>query len=68
MCVYTSNPFLSFYLKADKRERKLTYAGPMAQPPLSRWVGTHSVPLVQVSVSLLNYNEHGNDFVFIPCR
>jgi hypothetical protein len=34
-------------VKADKRERKLTYTGPLAQPPLSRWVATHSVALVQ---------------------
>jgi len=34
-------------VKADKRERKLTYQGPLAQPPLSRWVATHSVSLVQ---------------------
>lgn len=34
-------------VKADKRERKLTYTGPLAQPPLSRWMATHSVALVQ---------------------
>ena len=34
-------------VKADKRERKLTYSGPLAQPLLSRWVATHSVALVQ---------------------
>ena len=34
-------------VKADKRERKLTYKGPLATPPLARWIATHSMPLVQ---------------------
>uniref|UniRef100_A0A7S4F4T9 protein disulfide-isomerase n=1 Tax=Chrysotila carterae TaxID=13221 RepID=A0A7S4F4T9_CHRCT len=34
-------------VKADKRERKLTYSGPLAPAALSRWIATHSVALVQ---------------------
>mmetsp|Transcript_46178 Transcript_46178/g.76352 ORF Transcript_46178/g.76352 Transcript_46178/m.76352 type:complete len:515 (-) Transcript_46178:82-1626(-) len=34
-------------VKADKKERKLTYAGPLMVTKLARWVATHSVSLVQ---------------------
>ena len=34
-------------VKSDKRERKLTYAGPLAVPPLARWAATHSLAIVQ---------------------
>ena len=34
-------------VKAEKRERKLTYEGPLAVPRLARWVATHSLALVQ---------------------
>jgi hypothetical protein len=34
-------------VKADKRERKLTYDGPLAVQRMTRWVATHSLALVQ---------------------
>ena len=34
-------------VKADKKERSLTYGGPLAVAPLARWVATHSMPIVQ---------------------
>ena len=34
-------------VKADKRERKLTYDGPLVVPRMARWVATHSLALVQ---------------------
>ena len=34
-------------VKADKRERSLTYGGPLAVAPLARWVATHSLAIVQ---------------------
>ncbi|KAL1526390.1 hypothetical protein AB1Y20_015103 [Prymnesium parvum] len=34
-------------VKADKRERKLTYSGVLAVPPLARWIATHSLAIVQ---------------------
>jgi len=34
-------------VKADKRERKLSYTGPLAVPPMARWVATHSLAVVQ---------------------
>jgi hypothetical protein len=34
-------------VKADKKERKLNYGGPLAPPPLARWIATHHLPLVQ---------------------
>ena len=34
-------------VKADKRERKLTYDGPLVVQRMARWVATHSLALVQ---------------------
>ena len=34
-------------VKADKKERTLTYAGPLAVAPMARWVATHSLAVVQ---------------------
>ena len=34
-------------VKADKKERTLTYAGPLAVAPMARWVATHSLSIVQ---------------------
>ena len=34
-------------VKADRRERTLTYGGPLHVSPLARWVATHSLPVVQ---------------------
>jgi len=34
-------------VKADKKERTLTYSGPLAVPPMARWVATHSLAVVQ---------------------
>lgn len=34
-------------VKADRRERTLTYSGALAVPPLARWVATHSLSIVQ---------------------
>jgi len=34
-------------VKADRRERTLTYSGPLAVAPLARWVATHSLAIVQ---------------------
>ena len=34
-------------VKADKKERKITYEGTLAVAPLARWVATHQVSLVQ---------------------
>jgi len=33
--------------KADKKERSLTYGGPLAVAPMARWVATHSLAVVQ---------------------
>ena len=33
-------------VKADKRERKLTYDGPLVVQRMARWVATHSLALV----------------------
>ena len=35
--------------KADKKERTLTYGGPLAVGKMARWVATHSLSIVQVS-------------------
>ena len=34
-------------VKSDRRERTLTYGGPLAVAPLARWVATHSLSIVQ---------------------
>ena len=34
-------------VKADKKERTLTYSGPIAVPRIARWVATHSLSIVQ---------------------
>ena len=41
------NPNPNQVVKADKRERKLTYDGPLVVPRMARWVATHSLALVQ---------------------
>ena len=52
-------------VKADKRERKLTYDGPLVVQRMARWVATHSLALVQDRTTLNpnpspNPNRHPN--------
>ena len=42
-------------VKADKRERKLTYSGPLAVERMARWVATHSLALVQAYACMHKY-------------
>ena len=34
-------------VKAERKERSITYAGPLAVAPMARWVATHSLAMVQ---------------------
>ncbi len=45
-------------VKADKRERKLAYAGALAVPSMARWVATHSLSLVQDLTSESSIEAH----------
>ena len=45
-------------VKADKKERKVQYAGPLAVPPMARWVATHSLALVQDLTTESSISDH----------
>lgn len=45
-------------VKADKKERKVQYAGALAVPPMARWVATHSLALVQDLTTESSISDH----------